>query len=468
MNMTMVVTLDRSSSDCWDIWTSGKSVFGLRTGTNVENRLFSSVSLVVILALAHRLLYKPARDSLTLSQSYYYGMLSAILYAVISLLLTINYFFAHPSTPFQAYQPSFDILTPSQRTLMLQTTSFTFYLALGAGIFARIEGWSFVDGVYWADYTLLTIGLGADFPLMTATGRGVLIPWAVGGIIIVGLVVGSVRGLVLERGNRRVGKRAMAKALIKWRANTAQRSDDSVILDQEEFNVMRRIQERAMNTRKYVSLGSATFVFLIVWFGGALVFWYAEDAQGWSYPTCLYFTYVVLLTIGYGDLYPQSSGGKPFFVLWSLLAVPTVTILISNMGGTVVDWVQKGTLWLGRKTVLPERPDPNDRAVDQEKIVLAESSDNRPLSIRLVAEIRKVSKDIGVKPPRKYEWLEWMKWMKFCSEADTRITGRKEMVGWSPWDEDGPLFSGDTEAQWVLGKLCEKLEGVLRDEGEER
>ncbi|ESK88671.1 potassium channel [Moniliophthora roreri MCA 2997] len=425
---------------------------------------FSSISLVIILALAHHLLYKPERGSVTLSESYYYGLLSAILYAIISVLLTVNYFFAHPYTSFQAYQPSFDILTPSQRTLMLQTTSFTFHLALGAGVFARIEGWSFVDGVYWADYTLLTIGLGADFPLMTATARGVLIPWAVSGIIIVGLVVGSVRGLVLERGNRRVGKRAMAKSLAAWRAQATETNGD-IHVDQQEFEALRAIQERATATRKYVSLGFAMLIFLIVWFGGALVFWYTEEAQAWSYPTCLYFTYVVLLTIGYGDFYPQSTAGKPFFVLWSLLAVPTMTILISNMGGTIVDWVQVGTLWLGRMTVLPERVATGRGSdVEKEMSISAQSyGDNEPLSVKLIAEIRRVSKDIGAKPPRKYEWSEWTKWMRLCSESDTeRIKRNEGVVGWEPWDKDGPLFTGGTEAEWVLEKLCVKLEEVLR------
>lgn len=49
----------------------------------------------------------------------------------------------------------------------------------------------------------------------------------------------------------------------------------------------------------------------------------------------------------------MSNSGKPFFVFWSLLAVPTLTILISNMGDTVVQWVKDVTIWLGAVTVLP-------------------------------------------------------------------------------------------------------------------
>lgn len=92
---------------------------------------------------------------------------------------------------------------------------------------------------------------------------------------------------------------------------------------------------------------------------GAFVFYKAEKNQGWTYFESLYFSYTTLLTIGYGDFEPMSNSGKPFFVFWSLLAIPTLTILISNMGDTVVQWVKDATIWLGEVTVLPS----NDASV---------------------------------------------------------------------------------------------------------
>lgn len=50
-----------------------------------------------------------------------------------------------------------------------------------------------------------------------------------------------------------------------------------------------------------------------------------------TYFQALYLCYVSLLTIGYGDLAPQSNAGRPFFVVWSLVAVPTMTILVADM-----------------------------------------------------------------------------------------------------------------------------------------
>ena len=91
----------------------------------------------------------------------------------------------------------------------------------------------------------------------------------------------------------------------------------------------------------------------LLWFLGAVVFYKAEHAQEWSYFGALYFAYTSLLTIGFGDYKPFSNSGKPFFVFWSLLAVPTLTILISNMGDTIVKGVRDLTLYLGEFTLLP-------------------------------------------------------------------------------------------------------------------
>lgn len=57
--------------------------------------------------------------------------------------------------------------------------------------------------------------------------------------------------------------------------------------------------------------------------------------------------------VGYGDITPASNAGKAFFVIWSLLAVPSLTILISNMGDTIVKWFTDVTELVARLTVLP-------------------------------------------------------------------------------------------------------------------
>lgn len=52
--------------------------------------------------------------------------------------------------------------------------------------------------------------------------------------------------------------------------------------------------------------------------------------------------------VGYGDFEPQTNSAKPTFVFWSLIALPTLTVLIGAVGDAVTDFVNWATLWLGK------------------------------------------------------------------------------------------------------------------------
>ena len=299
-----------------------------------------------------------------LTQAFYYAIFACALYFIIASLMVYTVYGAwkgHYSKEFK--------LSMSQRTLMLQTISFMIYMIGGAGVYAKIEGWMFLDALYFTNYTLLTVGIG-DYAPSTHLGRGLLFPYAIGGIIILGLVIGSIRTLVLERGKKKIGSRILEKQrrahLEKMMKNKAhnltpieskQQAREMGMSEQqrreEEFQLMRKIQDKASANQKWQALLISGSAWLFLWFIGALIFYFAEYEQSWSYFGSLYFSYTTLLTIGYGDYKPFSNSGKAFFVFWSLLAVPTLTILISNMGDTVIKGIRDLTLWLGEVTVLP-------------------------------------------------------------------------------------------------------------------
>ena len=73
--------------------------------------------------------------------------------------------------------------------------------------------------------------------------------------------------------------------------------------------------------------------------------------------------YATMLTMC-SDFSPKSNGGRAFFVFWALLAVPSLTILISNMGDTIVKWVSDLTNWVGGLTVLPAKASYTESIMD--------------------------------------------------------------------------------------------------------
>ncbi|GAB7355991.1 hypothetical protein MBLNU459_g6618t1 [Dothideomycetes sp. NU459] len=303
-------------------------------------------------------------NSHALSSAFYYGIMAAAIYFIIGILMSLTVWGAY-----QDYYSNNFNLSVAQRTLMLQTMSFFTYLLLGALIFSKVEGWSFLEAVYWADVTLLTVGLG-DYSPSTHTGRSLLIPFAIGGIVTIGLVIGSIRTLILERGQKKISSRMMEKKRmrainsvdprhhrIKINRFKTLRFDETYSTSakkrEQEFHIMRAVQECAERDRKWMALAISTTAAFTLWLVGALIFKIAERNQQWTYFEALYFSYTSLLTIGYGSPTPYSNSGRPFFVLWSLLAVPTLTILISDMGDTVIQAFSNLTIWVGSLTVLP-------------------------------------------------------------------------------------------------------------------
>ncbi|UZP46290.1 hypothetical protein NXS19_014102 [Fusarium pseudograminearum] len=338
----------------------------------------SAILLISLLATAAGPIYegfKYPSDELIWSQAFYYGMWAAILYFIDASLMLVTFYGAWTGH----YNKDFN-LTPSQRTLMLQTIMFLLYLLLGALVFSNIEGWNYLDAVYWADVTLFTVGFG-DFRAETNLGRALMMPYALVGVISLGLVVGSIRSLVLERGKRQVDarmeekkRRRIVRTMTKkgkdemlepirdsQRSMTPQRTDSNMQLPateferrKAEFELMRKIQAQTSSRRRWMAMAISTGSWLILWLLGAYIFVKCEENyQGWDYFDGFYFCFVSLTTIGYGDVTPASNAGKSFFVFWSLLALPTMTVLISNAGDTVVKLIRDGTLRLGNVTILP-------------------------------------------------------------------------------------------------------------------
>lgn len=307
------------------------------------------------------------------SGAFYYGMFAAILYFIVASLMVVTAWGAQAGH----YDKDFKLST-SQRTLMLQTISFLMYLLLGALVFCKVENWDYLDAVYWADVTLFTVGYG-DLSPQTVLGRALLIPYALVGVTSLGLVIGSIRSLMLDRGKRRLDARMLEKERRQLIRQMRRKGKEEVLQPvdsqyrgpadtereepwplaelqrrQKEFMLMRKIQERASTRKRWTELGLSFSTWLVLWLVGAKIFQECEEPyQHWSYFDAFYFCFTGLTTIGYGDLTPVSYAGKAFFVFWSLLALPTMTVLISNAGDTVVKWVRDGTLRLGNITILP-------------------------------------------------------------------------------------------------------------------
>ncbi len=74
---------------------------------------------------------------------------------------------------------------------------------------------------------------------------------------------------------------------------------------------------------KLVLAASVTWAF---WLLGAVAFTYAER---WSYGGAMWFCFIAMITIGYGDYHPSTQLGRAIFVIWGLMGVAVLTILLA-------------------------------------------------------------------------------------------------------------------------------------------
>ncbi|KAI9054990.1 hypothetical protein LZ554_002133 [Drepanopeziza brunnea f. sp. 'monogermtubi'] len=302
----------------------------------------------------------------------------------------------------------------------------------------------------------------------------------------------------------------------------AKRREKLILLTEEKdrFNAMRDIQAHTHRFKQYYALSMSVLAFGILWCVGALVFMYTEKRiQNLSYFDALYFCYVSLLTIGYGDLSPRSNAGKPFFVVWSIVAVPTMTILLSDMSNTVFSSINRGTFTLAEWTMMPKEgicrdfvlrhpklsnwlenrtrkveerkrleegfqvqdPDEagenpsNDQKDTLRTPTLEELAHEDPkvtehdLARKLALAIKKTANDLRADPPKRYSYEEWVKFTRLMrvssAERPEEVDEKKEVKGLFEWDwigEDSPLLSDVSESEWILDRLCESLNRYTR------
>ncbi|KAF2842623.1 voltage-gated potassium channel [Patellaria atrata CBS 101060] len=488
---------------------------------------YLSTGLLIAITACMNIYVPPNRPQETYTQGYWYAVIAAVLYCICSMILMINmlgYILGH--------YPQHFALTDSQRTLILQTMLFFAWLGGGAAVFSRVESnygdkpWTFADGLYFCDVTILTVGFGDLYPT-DDVGRGLVFPYSVGGIIMLGLVISSINKFVGEIGHEKIVHKHVERQRVRTfdrtvtnsvdldrrriridathhpsisapvnavdeskahlkpvrpRRNTltqaARRHKPRLILLREErdrFNAMRSIEQQTARFKRWSALTVSVIAFGILWCVGAVVFWRSEkETQKMTYFKALYFCYVSLLTIGYGDLSPKSNAGRPFFVIWSLLAVPTMTLLVSDMGDTVISGFKKWTNQFADFTVLPKegiwKAVPSHlpwllafmqayqrrheqkaaRIRQQEGLSIgpdSETSINEPvatfeglaadakavdegkginedeLARRLAAAIRKTANDLQEEKPKKYcyeEWVEYTQLIRFTSSKNKR------------------------------------------------
>lgn len=493
----------------------------------------------------------PIHPNQIYSQGYWHAVIAAVLYFFQSSILMINllgYILGH-------YPQNF-ALKDDERTLILQTMLMSIWLAVGGAVFHATMDIPFTDALYFSDVTVLTVGFG-DFAPNNNLSRGLDIPYAVIGIIILGLVVGSIhrigrelkyrhvvkrhferqRAVTFERsgtlplrrkendgerpsfqdlqnghsifGAKRLSLKSRGKDDLGWRQTnpisaivslvgrmvTKHPNDLQLRNHEDRFNAMRFIQKETSRFQTTNALVVKSIAFAVVWFCGAAVFWKLESI---TYFDSLYFTFCTLITVGYGDITPSTNAAKPFFIVWSLLAVSIVTILVSEMAETVIAGFQHVSVTIGDWSILPKRDAvrfltrnvhrflpflriTRAKRISEQQFSVGSSQENarqpplnrkppslpslsnHELSKQLVSAITKAADDLKRDPGKYYTYNEWKHFTYLIQFTTSPARGfnhdrdESTIVDWDWLGESSPMATGQSEPQWVINRLSESL-----------
>lgn len=184
-----------------------------------------------------------------------------------------------------------------------------------------------------------------------------------------------------------------------------------------------------------------------------------------------------------------------------------MTILISDMGDTVIASFKRGTFTLADWTVLPKAglwrsllerqprlwnwlqqkakeaeeekrvaqgfptgPAEEDRTAPPptlEQVAELDTLDEHALARKLALAIRKTANHLRADPPRSYtyeEWVEYTHLIRFSRMTPSELEEEEEEHGLIEWDwigEDSPMLADQSESEWVLDRLCESLDRYM-------
>lgn len=290
--------------------------------------------------------------NIVLTEGYWLAVFTVGMYYLCLLVMLLNYL----GYWLQKYPATLN-LTRKQRLLMSFTILFCVWQAISTiAVSKLILGLSYGSSLYYCTVSMLTIGLGDVVP-ETAGAKVYALTFSFVGVLIMGLIVSVLRQVVLTSAGPSIFwhhveiKRLKALGKMRAAATLRKPTGGSIHLDHDtspdmrsnpdqdlSFARIRHIRRKVHASQSQRQLLWTVVIFILFSLLGALIF---SRIEKWNYFNAVYFCFLCLLTIGYGDFHPQKPLGKVFFVMWAIAAVPLMTILVLNVGDHIYDTAVK-------------------------------------------------------------------------------------------------------------------------------
>ncbi|KAI9321263.1 hypothetical protein BX666DRAFT_955395 [Dichotomocladium elegans] len=280
--------------------------------------------------------------------------------------------------------PSSSTLSLTLKAMVLPAVMVCSTIIWGASVFMIFEDWTYSESLMLCWVSVTTIGYGDIAPKSTV-GRIFFIVYTIAGISVVGYMLLSIRAVITGSSSNILKVNLMRVESLqeysreqhqKWLRRHQQHdqaySNTTLTTQQENHadvtpeyvRTMHRRQTRPRSLSQASTFSAytlsniindkdrqilvqvitrsgiarMTYTLILCWFGGAGVFCALEE--NWTYLDGLYFAFCTQMTIGFGDIVPQSVLAQEFWLVYIVISIAVAAYFISLFGDALVEKLQ--------------------------------------------------------------------------------------------------------------------------------
>lgn len=339
------------------------------------------------------------------SEGFWLAVWTIFMYSSSSIVQIINLL----GYKLQKYGASYN-LDRQQRLLINYTMVFAIWQAIGASVMKHlIQNLSYGGSLYYCVVSVFTVGLGDIHPVSTGA-KVVALIFSFVGIVNLEMIVTTLIRVVVHSAGPSVFWHYTEVKRMQLLQKYNENPNDPVFAN--SFQLMRDIREGIARQQWRFNCVTSLILFIGFWQVGSAVLYASED---WTYFNSMYFCFLCLLTIGYGDYAPTSVFGRAFFIQWAMGAVPIMSIIISTVAdsafntagrlGKVVQFFEQEWTKDADQVEMESRTPPNKKY----HLGMSGSSPHRPIA-QLVADLdtlEAVTIDALEDPLMRYSYEQW-------------------------------------------------------------